>query len=261
MLKEISKKLLLSFIKKDSTVYKWFETKYRHGFLAPPNTNSITDIITHYCSKKKDKIFFVQIGANNGVSNDPLNKFILADGWSGLLVEPLPDVFEVLKKNYLGTRANLLFENAAIGSINGEVPFYYVENSEYRLPEWTSQLSSFNKDVVVKNLSGHPHLIQLIKCVNIKTLTFSSLIEKYKIQKIDLLHSDTEGFDYQILKTINFSEIHPDIILFESIHLSRSDFAKTVRLLKKADYEVFVCGSDSIAIDKQFSSLIMLASN
>lgn len=260
-LKNFLRKIFFIFFQKNSTIYKWVYTKYRHGIFAPPNTTSIATIISQYNEEKKSKVFFVQIGANNGVSNDPLNEFILNSGWSGILIEPLPDVFGVLKENYKETKADLLFENVAIGSVNGEVPFFYIDNSDQTLPVWTSQLSSFNRDVVVKNLGGHPQFIGRIKSINIETLTLAALLKKHGLSKIDLLHTDTEGFDYEILKTIDFSIIHPDIIMFESIHLSKADFKATVSILKNANYAVFVCGHDSIAICKTMGSVLKKANS
>src|SRR5262245_37291248 len=45
-------------------------------------------------------IFFVEIGAMDGISFDPLYKHVVSNGWRGLLVEPLPDLFEQLKETY-----------------------------------------------------------------------------------------------------------------------------------------------------------------
>jgi hypothetical protein len=40
---------------------------------------------------------FVQIGANDGMGDDPVRRHVFEDGWVGVLVEPLPDVFERLQ--------------------------------------------------------------------------------------------------------------------------------------------------------------------
>jgi hypothetical protein len=42
--------------------------------------------------------YFVQIGANNGIRNDPLRSLILEYHLRGLLVEPLADMFADLEK-------------------------------------------------------------------------------------------------------------------------------------------------------------------
>ena len=44
--------------------------------------------------------FFVNVGANDGVINDPIYPFIAKYGWRGIAVEPVPHVFERLRVNY-----------------------------------------------------------------------------------------------------------------------------------------------------------------
>src|SRR5687767_667926 len=46
------------------------------------------------------QFFFVQIGANDGRRGDPVFQFIRQYRWRGLLLEPQPDVFRVLVRNY-----------------------------------------------------------------------------------------------------------------------------------------------------------------
>jgi hypothetical protein len=38
----------------------------------------------------KDKVRFIQIGANDGIKNDPVHAFIKKYYWTGILVEPIP---------------------------------------------------------------------------------------------------------------------------------------------------------------------------
>ena len=44
--------------------------------------------------------FFIQVGANDGITGDDLRKYILKYQWHGILVEPVPYVFDRLIKNY-----------------------------------------------------------------------------------------------------------------------------------------------------------------
>ena len=54
--------------------------------------------------RKKGKLSFIQIGANDGISSDPLYRFVKRNRGKvkGIVVEPLPDFFVKLKKNYSG---------------------------------------------------------------------------------------------------------------------------------------------------------------
>ena len=46
-----------------------------------------------------ENIKFIQVGSNDGIQNDPLRKYILnKDTWSGLLIEPVPNIFLNLEK-------------------------------------------------------------------------------------------------------------------------------------------------------------------
>ena len=48
-----------------------------------------------------------------------------------------------------------------------------------------------------------------------KCISLSDLIKEQNIKHIDLLQIDTEGYDYQILKSIDFTIVKPTIISFE----------------------------------------------
>ena len=54
---------------------------------------------------------------------------------------------------------------------------------------------------------------------NIKIVTFDDIIKKYNINEIEYLFIDTEGYDYQIIRSINFNKIKINRIKFEYKHL------------------------------------------
>jgi hypothetical protein len=67
-----------------------------------------------FVRSKKAQIFFLQIGAMDGVSfNDPIHAYVKVNGWHGILVEPLPDMMEQLKATY-ANYSGLAFETVAI---------------------------------------------------------------------------------------------------------------------------------------------------
>ena len=91
---------------------------------------------------------FVQIGANDGMLEDPLREFILANRWRGVLVEPVPYLFERLQRTYRDIdRVSL--ENVAIADREGSMPFYYVRESsgDPTVPVWHAGLGSFSRAV------------------------------------------------------------------------------------------------------------------
>ena len=76
-------------------------------------------------------------------------------------------------------------------------------------------------------------------------ITFNDLIKKYKVKKIDLLHIDTEGYDYEILKTLDF-KIKPNMILFEHKNLGKNK-RKAWKLLRNKGYKLFKVAGDTLA--------------
>jgi len=60
-----------------------------------------------YCPLKEftrdlKEIAFLQIGSNDGIGGDPLREFIVGSAnWHGVFVEPVPQMFAQLRRNYL----------------------------------------------------------------------------------------------------------------------------------------------------------------
>ena len=83
----------------------------------------------------------------------------------------------------------------------------------------------FNKNIIKKK---------------IQTLTFSEMIKNYniKINNIDFLNIDTEGSDFNILKSINIQKYKPKLICIEiSQFTMQSDKKKILNYLKTNDYK------------------------
>src|SRR5215203_3467954 len=74
-----------------------------------------TDKLDLYLNKISRKhLNFIQIGANDGLVNDPFYKFIRRDNWKGILIEPQKDVFQKLQRTHAGND-QLTLANFAIG--------------------------------------------------------------------------------------------------------------------------------------------------
>lgn len=129
------------------------------------------------------------------------------------------------------------------------------------LPEWYDQLGSFKKEVVLKHRRDIPFFDELFIEDFVYAITFRELLEKYSIKKLNLIHIDTEGFDYEIIKMIPFADIDMDLIMFEHKHLSDSEFKKALRLLHRNGYRVGIKdGADAIAV-KSYIMNNLISSN
>ena len=99
---------------------------------------------------------------------------------------------------------------------------------------WATGLSSFNKAILLEKIKDGTILkkakkegINLpkneedwIEAIEINSISPSTLISKFGKEKIDLLAIDTEGFDFEIIKMLDLSNISPEVIIFEEIHFT-----------------------------------------
>tara|TARA_B100000676_G_scaffold211881_1_gene208229 strand:+ start:72 stop:755 length:684 start_codon:yes stop_codon:yes gene_type:complete len=172
---------------------------------------------------KSDASFFVvQIGANDGQMADPIHQKVKAHKWSGVFVEPVKYLYERLQKNYEGFGTDLKFENSVITNFTGVVDFNqfpqeFEDDSEF--PFWANGMGSLLEPF---SSPAHTNLkTKNFKMVKRKTpcLTFTDLLNKYEVKKIDLLQIDVEGYDGELLAGIDFSHIKPKYIRYEDKHI------------------------------------------
>lgn len=226
----------------------------------PPQIDFIS-LVSLLLYKEPKNFFFVQIGANDGKKNDPIYDLVIKYKLSGLLVEPLNGAFQSLLKNYSGNN-NLIFENAAISNKEGFQSMYEIKKEfqdiyEKYTKEKATMMSSFNKDHVRKYLRRgmgeffkDKQVDDYINEVQVKTISFDTLMQKHRVKNIDLLQIDTEGFDFEIIKMVDFNKYSPKLINYESVHLNASDRAQCESLLKEKGYLLLNNKADTYAIKK-----------
>jgi FkbM family methyltransferase len=189
----------------------------------------------------------IQIGANDGKSFDELNHFIKKYKIKSLLVEPIKENFEKLKKNYVNMNF-ITFENSAI-SIDNEISFLYKVDNKY-INDYGSHIPaipSFNQ----KHLINHGVKKRHITREKINPISFEALLKKHFITNFDLLFLDAEGYDGKIL--YNFLEkisIRP-IVIFEFIHIEPNFFQKLIGKLKDTKYSFFSIEENMICIPEE----------
>lgn len=184
----------------------------------------------------------IQIGAH--VGNDFLSDWIFATNPKGVLIEPVPFLFQKLKANY-NKCSNLLFENSAISDETGIRKIFYLENND-RMPAWANQLASFKRTHIanIAQKNGFYSLARKnIKSVSVPCLTFARLATKYDVREVDLLCIDTEGHDYTILRNIDYSMILIKRIIFEYKHIDGClkhgrKYRRLLKILRSHNYAV-----------------------
>ena len=190
--------------------------------------------------------FFVQIGANDGVRNDPLRETVVRYRLKGLFVEPVPDMFTRLKANY-ADRPDLLFEQVAIANQQGTIPLYRVA-PDAPLPDWVQGIASLDRRHLSASKFGIPNLEQYIQAIEVPCMTLTQLLKKHGVIQVSLLQVDTEGFDCDLVKMALESGVIPRMIHYEYIHSPPSKRAALKRLLAHHGYRYIDVGRDTLAI-------------
>ncbi len=200
------------------------------------NFSDMLTLAVGYHLASHSEFTFLQIGAFDGVNNDPLHALILKYKLSGILVEPQPKAFDALKVTYRD-HPQLILVQAAVSHRAEVKPFYTSEHQ-------ATQVASFSREHLIKRKVPP----SAIKELQLQCFTIDSLLKKYAVDSLDLIQIDTEGYDFEIIKSIDFSSTKPFIIRYEHEHLSNLDYNASLELLAQQGYQFHVEKKDVTAI-------------
>lgn len=154
---------------------------------------------------------FVQIGVYDGM--DEFREFVKFETPDLLiLVEPNSEMNDKIRQAYskIIFPADLVIENVAITEEDkGEVNLYHPKRRGKRTYE-----GKYNKCFSLLPMDDWGSEEQML-VVKVPSMSFMSLCRKYNLSKIDLLQIDTEGYDVEIIKSINFDEVDISAIIYE----------------------------------------------
>ena len=230
---------------------------------------SFVEEILHHLLKRQGHVFIIQVGAHVGdTSNDPICRFIQkhsSPGQSGrtacncVLVEPVRHLFEQLVANYKHYEG-VVCDNVAIADENAIRDFYRLDDGvDLRasgMPEWLDQLGSLlpermgqlwdqcEKDETYRQFVAEHAVVDKVQCI-----TFDQLLDRHGITKVDFLQVDAEGYDYEIIRSINFERVKPLAINYERVHLQDKE-APCRRLLLKHDYLLYDHWQDTLCLQR-----------
>ncbi|NND33447.1 MAG: FkbM family methyltransferase [Saprospiraceae bacterium] len=255
-LNSLRQKLVFSLSSGNSCIFLGF-----YKYVYRPSPGSLAFEIDRL-SKKYSDFFVLQIGANDGITHDPVHKFIKRDQWNGILLEPQKDVFDKFLRPLYQNQKGIKTIHAALGHHEGEATIFRIGFSTAR---WATGLTSFNKKVL-ENAFASGHVARQAKKQGIAipdapadwiveekvpVITVQGLTNKFKISKIDLLQIDTEGFDYEIIQMFDFGKLRPKAISYENSHLSAEDRDACEELLSTSGYRLMHFGGNTLALSME----------
>ena len=195
---------------------------------------------------EKSRVTFVHIGAFDGVAGDPIRPLMLEnDGWTGVMVEPHPDAFERLQRNYVAQAQRLQFLNAAISDAPGERALFYISEAEKEslgLPDWAREIPSFDPEHLCKHFPQAKLARQ-----SVRTTTFEKAASLLPAGAVDVVVIDTEGHERAIVDTIDFDLHRVTFITFEHKHLSENDRCAVECRLQEHGFSLKRFSRDTVA--------------
>lgn len=220
--------------------WKWI--KFQRAFNQLKGPKLIRKMVRFY-----PHAFFIQIGANDGDQLDPLREAVHGGQWRGIMVEPVPYVFKKLKSNNGHLADRIALENVAIATVCGSLPFWHLAQADdgEKLPRLYDAIGSFNKDVVLKHINFIPDIHNRLVCTRVNCVTFEELCRRNNVDAVDILQIDTEGYDFEIIKTIDFEKIKPTLLIYEHHHFDEATEKICQKFLCGKGYEFFKEGMDT----------------
>lgn len=206
----------------------------------------VHQVLNTFAHESRD-VSFIQVGSCDAAFGDPIIEFVKAHKWRGVLVEPVPYVFEMLRARH-GRNPRLTFENVAIGGDDSTRTFYCMEPLSEPLSPWYNQLGSFSREHIEKHERFTPGLSKHIREIKVPCLKLNSLLKKHGLSHLDLLHVDAEGSDFEVLRGLDFDLCTPSIVLFELGHLPRAERVACTEFLELRGYHLLHEGRDCLAL-------------
>lgn len=221
-----------------------YSLRWRPPQIAGRELATTFDLLASHLMLTVAQPYCVGIGANDGVTHDPLHPFIRDHGWRGVMVEPMPDAFEALRRNYTSL-PHIELVQAAIGVNDGTATLYAAEVTDAQSLRMSLH-ASFDRDVLLRARQWYPDIEERIVPREVPVLRLDTLLARLGRQHVDVLKIDTEGYDLEILRTVDLTVVKPRLVLAEHAHLPRASKVEMADRLLAAGFRVSMTDLDML---------------
>lgn len=156
---------------------------------------------------------FVQVGANDGRLDDPIAPYLDKGGWTGLRIEPHPAYFADLSALHAGDRA-VRVVNCAVSDTPGEMDLHHLaEAARPHYPAWARGCASLKPNRLAEVLDGKRQPGGAvapgdIAAVGVPVRRLDDILAEAGIGAVDLLVIDVEGFEAQVLDSVDLAGLN-----------------------------------------------------
>jgi FkbM family methyltransferase len=214
----------------------------------PTHERLVSYLIEHALSRTSQaSATFLQIGANDGIKDNFTGSVLRREDVRIVLLEPDPFCAARLERDYSG-RANVSVLQKALGAEDGFAKLFHFDSEE----EQGIQLNVFNSfdRALLEEKKNVFSLQASIVSRQVECVTLASLSQEVGVSSWDVLVSDIEGFDHEVVRQVSAMSRDniPRLFVFEHAWLEPSVRSKCYRDLADAGYAIIAGENDTIAL-------------
>jgi FkbM family methyltransferase len=168
-------------------------------------------LVDHYLNGKRDGVF-VDIGAYDGVTFSNTLMLERDRGWTGICIEPLPDVFAALQKSRRCTCVQACMGNRE----EAAVEFLAIQSQAVQTRMLSGVVSEYDPRHLLR-VDGELQAFGGTKSViRVPMRHLHGLLQEHGVGRVDYLSIDTEGSELLILRSTILSAIGYPCITVEN---------------------------------------------
>jgi len=190
------------------------------------NSQLYQDIFASFIIDKKFEKTFLEFGATDGIKLS--NTYLLENsfGWKGALSEPSPQWHKSLKNN---RKESIIISECIWSESKKKLDFFMSDFGELSTLKnfIDNDINSLPDNTNMRKKSG--------KFIEVETISLNDVIKKFfNGNSPSYISVDTEGSEYEILKTLNFNLYRPKLFTVE--HNFTDNEIKIDDLMKSNNY-------------------------
>jgi FkbM family methyltransferase len=185
------------------TLYEWAGSD-RYSYLA---LNNLDHKLKHYLDFRGG--YFIEAGANDGLTQSNTYWFERFRGWKGLLIEAVPEKAKACRRN---RPKAVTVQSALVGSSDTQSILINAANL------MACVVGSFDEETEKKHLAAAMEVQQLaqVERIEVPARTLSDILDEQGSPPVDLFSLDVEGFEIEVLKGLDLDRHRPTHILVET---------------------------------------------
>lgn len=180
-----------------------------------PAHNDLDRKLLKYFGERRGGVF-IEAGANDGISQSNTWHLEKRLGWTGLLVEPIPQVAKLCRQF-----RKAAVESCALGSFDqdgDEIVLHF--GSLMTAAEGADVAHMDGGDVASHAAAGASWTGAKSYTFKAPVRTISGLLDKHDLSRVDLFSLDVEGFEVNVLRGIDHNRHRIEHLLIETSNLN-----------------------------------------